>query len=156
MKKILIIGGCGYIGSMVTKKLKKKHRITIVDLNSYEHNIFENIQIIKINMKELTSDFINTFDVIVCLAGNSSVKSSNNIFSSIENNIENLTNLFKLINNKQLLIYASSSSIYGNTKNTIVNESHDNNTFYNYYDFSKKMLDMYTEIIVNKWIFSKL
>ena len=147
MKNILIIGGAGYIGSMVTKKLKINYNVTVLDLNSYNHSIFDNVTILNKNMKELTKELIVNFDVIICLAGNSSVKSSSNIYSSIENNVENLTNLFKLINNEQILIYSSSSSIYGDTNNIVVNEDSNTNKFYNYYDFSKKILDMYTEII---------
>jgi nucleoside-diphosphate-sugar epimerase len=150
MKKVLIVGGSGYTGSMITKMLKTNYNVTIVDINSYDHEIFHNIKIIKNNMKNITKDFINDYDVIICLAGNSSVKSSGNIFSSIENNVENLTNLFKLISNKQKLIYASSSSVYGNTKDSVVDEMHNNMEFHNYYDFSKKTLDMYAEIIIKK------
>ena len=147
MKNILIIGGCGYIGTMVTKKLKKNNKITIVDRNSYSHDIFENINIIKKNMNELDYNFIREFDVIICLGGQTSVKSANDIFLSIENNIENVTKIFKICKKEQIIIYGSSSSVYGNTNNKIVDESYTSNKYYNYYDFSKQMLDMYTEII---------
>lgn len=149
MKKILIIGGCGYIGSMVVNHLKHKYNITIVTRTSYSHAIFDNIKIIKINMKRLKKKFINKFDIIIWLAGQTSTKSSGNIFSSMENNFENILNLFKFINTDQILIYSSSSCIYGNKENA--KETDDNHyKFYDFYDFSKKMLDMFSEIIIKK------
>ena len=150
MKKILILGGCGYIGSMVVKKLRTKYKITIIDLNTYKHNIFKDIEIIKKNMKYINKEFIEKFDIIISLSGNSSVKCSSNIFSSIENNIENLTNIFKIMNKDQMFIYASSSSVYGDTTNLVVDEKNENYNFHNYYDFSKKILDMYAELIIKK------
>lgn len=150
MKQILIIGGSGYIGSMITNALKENYNVTVLDINSYECDIFQNVTIIKSNMKNINKCFISKYDIIICLAGNSSVKSSENIFSGIENNITNLISLFKLITNEQKIIYASSSSVYGNTKDDIVDETYNNIDFHNYYDFSKKSLDMYAEIIIKK------
>ena len=147
MKKILIIGGCGYIGSMVVEHLQHKYPITIVTRNSYYHPIFENIKIIKMNMRRLKKKFINKFDVIIWLAGQTSTKSSGNIFSSMENNFENIVNLFKFINTDQTLIYSSSSCIYGNQENA--RETDDNHyQFYDFYDLSKKMLDMFSQLII--------
>ena len=150
MKEILILGGCGYIGTMVVKKLMLKNKITIMDLNSYDHYIFKDVKIIKKNLKYINKEFIEKFDIIISLAGNSSVKSSTNVYSTIENNIENLTNILKIMNKEQIFIYASSSSVYGDVKNLIVDEENNNFDFHNNYDFSKKILDMYAELIIKK------
>ena len=49
------------------------------------------------------------------------------------------------INQNQKFIYASSSSVYGHTNNSIVSE--DYNTFVpnNYYDLTKQIIDTYAQ-----------
>lgn len=109
MKKILITGGCGYIGSALENKLKSKHIITTVDLEYFgNHNNQKNI---KINFDTVTTDFLEQFDVIIHVAANSSVPLCNDIYDAYENNV---TKFIKLVNklHKQKFIYASSSCVY--------------------------------------------
>lgn len=148
MDKILIIGGCGYIGCMLTTFLKNKYKITIIDINYIDINIFDDITIINENIKNIKPNYFNDYDIIIYIAGNSSVKSSKNLYSTIENNIDNLMYIIKSCS-YQKIIYASSSSVYGNTNKNIVDETFDNIIPHNYYDMSKKTLDDYTKIINN-------
>ena len=39
MNNILLVGGCGYIGTMLSQRLKNNNKITILDLNSNDGNI---------------------------------------------------------------------------------------------------------------------
>jgi len=144
MNNILLVGGCGYIGTMLSQRLKNKNKITILDLNSNDGNIING------NIKNISQEFLSQYDVILYFAGNSSVKSSNNIFSSIENNVNNLLRIFKLCTS-QKIIYASSSSVYGDTKNETVNEEYTNYDSHNYYDLTKKILDIYAIEIIKDY-----
>jgi nucleoside-diphosphate-sugar epimerase len=65
------------------------------------------------------------------------------MLSSFRNNVQNFVELLGKIDKSQKLIYASSSSVYGHTKNSIVSE--DYNTFVpnNYYDLTKQIIDTY-------------
>ena len=65
------------------------------------------------------------------------------LVSSFNNNVRNFINLISKLNNKQKFIYASSSSVYGNTGNILVDEEHQLFEPNNYYDMSKKIIDMY-------------
>lgn len=94
----------------------------------------------------LTKQYISEFDCIILLAGHSSVKMCDtDMVSSFNNNVKNFINLLSKINKTQKLIYASSSSVYGDTNKKIVDE--DYNTFkpYNYYDLTKQIIDAYAE-----------
>jgi nucleoside-diphosphate-sugar epimerase len=138
MKKILLIGGGGYIGSYFNLKTSKKYEITNVDINWFSEK--KN----SIDLKNLSNEFIHKFDVIILLAGHSSVKMcDNDMVSSFKNNVDNFVNLISKIKKNQKFIYASSSSVYGHTNNKIVNEDYDTFVPNNYYDLTKQVIDMY-------------
>jgi len=138
MKKILIIGGNGYIGSFLNHTFQKDFDITNIDLNWFSS------QSNPIDFKDLTKEYLSEFESIILLAGHSSVKMCHdNMLSSFRNNVQNFVELLGKIDKSQKLIYASSSSVYGHTKNSIVSE--DYNTFVpnNYYDLTKQIIDTY-------------
>lgn len=138
MKKILLLGGSGYIGSYFSLKLNQKYEITNIDINWFSE------QIDSIDLKGLSDEFIQKFDVIILLAGHSSVKMcDNDMLSSFKNNVDNFINLISKIKKNQKFIYASSSSVYGHTNNKIVNEEYDTFIPNNYYDLTKQVIDMY-------------
>ena len=150
-KKVLIIGGCGYIGSELTKYLNDKHDITTTDLEW-----FGNFNIDKENRKkrnnksdvcELKVEYVSQFRYVILLAAHSSVKMcKDNSESSLKNNVLNFIKLLNLINKDQIFIYASSSSVYGDTKRKVVNEEHSNFKPNNYYDMSKHEIDSYAKL----------
>ncbi len=69
MKNILIIGGNGYIGSLLIKSLSKNnnYKITSIDIN----NTIKYDDVIYINdrYENLNKDFYDNFDSIILLAG---------------------------------------------------------------------------------------
>ena len=151
MNKLLLIGGCGYVGSKLCEILKDSYNITIIDLNIYNNNIlFDNIEIINDDVNNIDTEFYKLFDIIIYLAGNSSVKSSSNLFYTIENNINNIMKIIKNTSQDQKIIYASSSSVYGNIQDNIVNECYNNTIPHNYYDITKKILDEFVELIIKQ------
>jgi nucleoside-diphosphate-sugar epimerase len=150
MNKLLIVGGCGYIGTKLCEVLKDFYNITIIDLAVYNNELFDNIEIINDDVNNINTDFYKLFDIIIYLAGNSSIKSSHNLYSTIENNINNIMKIIKNASCEQKIIYGSSSSTYGNTEDNIVKECYNNTNLDNYYDITKKILDDFVELIIKK------
>ena len=138
MIKILLIGSNGYIGSRLYLETKHRYDISKVDIGW-----FDGCE--SIDMKNIGD--ISMYDCIILLAGHSSVKMcDNDMESSYYNNVDNFIKLLSKINKGQKLIYASSSSVYGNTGDDIVDETHSNFEPNNYYDLTKKIIDMYAEL----------
>jgi len=147
MKKILIIGGNGYVGSFLNHTFQKDFNITNIDLNWFSSQSNPS------DFKDLTKEYLSEFESIILLAGHSSVKMcQDNMISSFRNNVQNFVELLGKIDKDQKLIYAGSSSVYGHTKNSIVSE--DYNTFVpnNYYDLTKQIIDTYALQIGNNVI----
>jgi nucleoside-diphosphate-sugar epimerase len=150
MTKLLLIGGCGYIGTKLCEVLKNSYNITIIDLAVYNNRIFDNIEIINDDVNNINTEFFKLFDIIIYLAGNSSVKSSSNLYSTIENNINNIMKIIRNTSHNQKIIYASSSSVYGNIQDNIVSECYNNTIPHNYYDITKKIVDDFVELIIKQ------
>jgi nucleoside-diphosphate-sugar epimerase len=134
----LIIGGNGYIGSYLYPKLDADS----IDLCLFGKDLGYSK---KINYNETDiSDYKN----IILLAGHSSIQmcesSKNNAWI---NNVDYFYNICQKLSPKQLLIYASSSSVYGVT-NIIADETNINLNPINVYDLTKVTID----IIANKFI----
>lgn len=149
-ENILIIGGTGYIGSKLIMTLQNNYNISIIDINPVISKEFNNINIRKEDMINLTRKDVINFNIIIVLAGNSSVKSSDNLFSTHYNNVENFVHILKITDKTQKIIYASSSSVYGDTKDRVVNEDNLILKSHNYYDFTKKIVDLYAEMAIQK------
>ena len=147
MSKILIIGGCGYIGTIFIdyiKELYPKKSLVVVDCEYYSTSVKKDKDIHYINAKyeELPIKFYENFTDIILLAGQGSVSNSKNILTVIDNNVKNFAWLLEIINDEQKLIYASSSSVYGKTDNIEVDENF-NKMYgyepYNYYDWLNRL-----------------
>ena len=141
MKKILIIGGGGYIGSRLSLDLSNSYEVTRLDLCWFgdpEENMIVG------DFRRYGQDFYNQFDSIILLAGHSSVNMcEGNIESAFKNNIENFLHLISNINKRQKFIYASSSSVYGNSGSLCVDESYTDFIPHNHYDITKHVIDLY-------------
>lgn len=145
MKRILIIGGCGYVGSVLYLQLvKSQYRVDTVDIEWFGNYV--NKKNIKKNYKDLTPRFLQKYDVIILLAGHSSVQMCvENMLPAFRNNVENFLLLLKKLKN-QIFIYASSSSVYGNTGKNDITEDYDRYTPENFYDLNKKEIDYYAHL----------
>ena len=98
-----------------------------------------------VDFKDLTRDYYSEFDNIILLAGHSSVKmSEGNLNSCFNNNVRNFIDLLEKLD-KQKLIYASSSSVYGSVGGKTVNEKYFGFEPYNQYDISKHTADLYAQ-----------
>ena len=135
LKRTLIIGSGGYIGS----RLMKEMHATGVDINWFKKGKKD------VDFKELTRDYYSEFDNIFLLAGHSSVKmSEGGLNSCFNNNVRNFIDLIEKLD-KQKLIYASSSSVYGSVGGKTVNEKYFGFEPYNQYDISKHTADLYAQ-----------
>lgn len=143
--QILIIGGCGYLGSRLFEYLKKKkYYVDTVDLEWFGNT--SNPNNIKKNYRFLSARFLKKYNTIILLAGNSSIPmSEKKMLHTFRNNVINFLYLLDKIGS-QKFIYASSSSVYGSTRKNEVTEEYDRYIPTNYYDLSKKEIDYYAHL----------
>lgn len=109
MKNILIIGGCGYIGSALHSKLKPNHKVDTVDLEWFGN--YTNPENIKVDFDSLYQSFLAEYDVVILTAANSSVPLCKDIHDAFDNNVVKFMGLVKKLGS-QKFIYASSSCVY--------------------------------------------
>lgn len=140
---ILLIGGNGYIGSALYPRLIKKHDITSVDLCLFGKNL-------KYSLKfDYESADISEYDVIVCLAGHSSVQlCEQEPIASWDNNVNKFHNLCQSLGKDQLLIYASSASVYGRNEGVSREDLPLSDSPLKDYDLQKTTIDL----IANRFI----
>ena len=135
--KFVITGGAGFIGSHIAKHLiTKNHKVTIVDnfsrgrlenLSGFE----EKIEVHKMDILDFDSlkKIISDSDGIFHQAALTSVPESFIQKEKYHNvNVVGTENIFKLAKEfRKKVVYASSSSIYGNTTLTPITEDFDKN-----------------------------
>lgn len=145
--KILLIGGCGYIGSRLYLHLHTAgHEVRTVDLEWFGNQVCG--MNLPVDFKTLTADhlYLAEADVVILLAGHSSVPMcKDDMMSSFKNNVVNFVELLNKIG-KQKFIYASSSSIYGNTKDIAATETWEQYDPKTFYDLNKQELDYYARL----------
>lgn len=132
-EKILITGGAGYIGSMLsTKLLEKGYHVTVIDKlnfgsNSLNHLFFkENFEFINrdINKKNSINN-IKKYNIIIPLAGlvGAPLCEKNKKLANMTNYIS-IKNILRKINKNQKIIYLNTNSGYGvGKKNAFCDEN---------------------------------
>tara|TARA_B100000029_G_scaffold341027_1_gene333302 strand:+ start:2177 stop:3097 length:921 start_codon:yes stop_codon:yes gene_type:complete len=135
--KYVITGGAGFIGSHITKALlEEKHSITVIDnLNTGKE---ENLELVrnKINfvkgdildnklLEELTKDVDGVFHQAALASVQDSFSKPEEYHNVNVNGTENILKLAQKNNFK--VVYASSSSVYGNPEKIPINESDSKN-----------------------------
>jgi len=141
MKKILIVGGEGYIGSRLSLDFSKKYNVTSLDVCWFSD---PNSETIIGDLREYSEEFYRMFDCVILLAGHSSVNMcEGKIGSAFNNNVENFLHLISKIGKGQKFIYASSSSVYGNSGSKHVDEGYTDFIPHNHYDITKHVIDLY-------------
>lgn len=146
-KSIAIAGGAGFIGtSLVEQLLPENNFIVIIDnFNDYYQGKKENLasvtknyknskdfEIVKGNLidKTILSNLDYDFDIIFNLAAQAGVRYSiENAAEVTKNNIVSALNIleYALNNDIKKVVYASSSSVYGNPIYTPCDEDHPKN-----------------------------
>jgi nucleoside-diphosphate-sugar epimerase len=121
--RILITGGAGYLGSVITKHmLNDGHQVTIIDnllfnqISPLEFTSNKNYNFIygDVRNEKLLTDEVKKHDVIIPLAGIVGFPAcANNPDLAWEINYKQIFNIVKTINNKQYIIFPNTNSGYG-------------------------------------------
>ena len=131
MKKILIIGGGGYVGSqLVPDLLQLNYKVDVYDLFIYGQDVFENHTNLKLikgdirNIEKLSKTVLDYEAVIhlACISNDPSFELNPKLGKSI--NLDCFRPLVEICkkNKVKRFIYASSSSVYGIKEEKNVNE----------------------------------
>ncbi len=119
-KRILVSGGCGYIGSVLVPKLAQKHQVTVLDSMLFGNHlpIIQNVDVVKGDIRDLSLllAMLPGNDVVIHLAA-----IANDPCSDLEPSITYEVNrdaVIQLVNaakncGVKRFINASSSSVYG-------------------------------------------
>tara|TARA_B100001057_G_scaffold497506_1_gene601809 strand:- start:1445 stop:2386 length:942 start_codon:yes stop_codon:yes gene_type:complete len=129
MEKILITGGCGYIGTnLVNFFLKQNYKITVIDTQWFGNFLpkSKNLEVIKIDLRKITSDLLKNCSTVIHLASISNDPSSD-LNPKLAWEIGPLATyeLLELSRKKKVknFIYASSGSVYGISNKKRVDET---------------------------------
>ncbi len=160
MTKILVTGSAGFIGSHLCEALlennysvvgidnfdpfyKKEFKLYNLEVNQQHPNFTFHEADLK-NKDAITQAFKDV-DVVIHLAGKAGVRPSiEDPQSYIDNNISVTQNVLDVMHEKEItkLLFASSSSVYGNNPNTPWSENLDVNNPISPYAFTKKACEL--------------
>lgn len=121
MKNVLITGGAGYKGVLLTEELLRLgHKVTILDnfMYGYDSILYlinnPNLFVNKTDIRNFKESDVRGFDVVFHLAGISGMPAcANNPHSAESINVDSVRTMVKLLSKDQLLINASTTSMYG-------------------------------------------
>ena len=127
MRKILLAGGAGYVGTSLTRELlNRNYDVTIVDLLWFKTDLPKGVVVWNKNIMDMNVEELNGFDAVVFLAGLSNDPMAN--FNPSMNFVENaavpsyLAYISKMAGVPRF-VYASSCSVYGYTDNNLMDET---------------------------------
>ncbi|ARF11772.1 methyltransferase [Klosneuvirus KNV1] len=115
--KIAIIGSHGYIGSFLYKQFKLKSQYEIHGFTKTNRNI-EQDNLTIINGRNIPETIIKLFDIVIYTAGISGFESCSkySFEQLVEENVEDIYEIAKKMNNSQILIYLSTGVVYEGCK----------------------------------------
>jgi len=133
MKKVLITGGAGYLGSVLTEVLLNKgYQVTVIDNLIYKqtsiapfsyHNKFDFV-FGDVTNESLLKSLVEKHDVIIPLAaivGMPACKAQPEL--TVKVNFEQVRNITKWITKDQMLLVPNTNSQYGSSTDVITEES---------------------------------
>lgn len=127
MKKILLAGGAGYIGTELCKRLLKlDYKVTVIDDLWFGNNLDPKVELIKKDLFQVSHTELKGFNTVIFLAGVSNDPMAE--FSPSENFIQNAAcPAYLAYESKRAgvkrFIYASSCSVYGYTVDELYDET---------------------------------
>ena len=155
MSKILITGGAGYVGAVLTPYLLDKgYHVTVIDLMIYGKDVLKkhpNLRIIEGDIRDLNmlKKILPGHEIVIhlaCISNDPSFELNPKLGKSI--NLDAFTPLVEITkkNSIKRFIYASTSSVYGIKKEKDV---HEEMSLEPLTDYSKYKVDC--EIILKKY-----
>ncbi|MDA9626926.1 SDR family oxidoreductase, partial [Candidatus Pelagibacter sp.] len=133
MKKVLVVGGAGYVGGVIVDLLiKKKYDVTVYDNLLYEESFRKDCKFIFGDIRDTNfyRSKLNNFDCIVWLAalvGDGACSINPDLTDGI--NFQTLKKLIKIY--KKRIIFISTCSVYG-AQNGLLSEKSDVNPLSHY------------------------
>jgi nucleoside-diphosphate-sugar epimerase len=127
MKKILIIGGAGYIGSYLTAKLiAENFKVHVVDIFKNSEKVFnsiisnKNLTVSNSNGHDLNKKDLKIFDVIIPLAALVGAPICDRYPNEAKStNLELLKKIIKISSKSQEIIFPTTNSGYGSTSGNL-------------------------------------
>lgn len=137
-KKILILGGSGFVGFNLSLFLSKKNSVTSTYLNNKQiiGKKYPNLKFIKVNLEKPIS-FKGNYDLVIYCAYKTESNHKNNL--KLKQTNQKITkNIIKYLNKKKIkmLVFLSSMAVYKDVNNKSLSESNKLN-YKNYYALSK-------------------
>jgi len=133
LKKVLITGGAGYLGSTAAEYLLQKgYSVTVLDNLMYKQlsllHLFknDNFRFVKgdVRNKKLLQELVKTHDVIIPLAAIVGMPAcKDNPQLTIEVNYEQIVNITEVLTPVQKLVMPNTNSQYGSSDNIITESS---------------------------------
>lgn len=134
--KVLVVGGAGYLGSvLIPRLLDRGYKVDVVDLFWFGNHLPRQVGILNQDLFQLTVEDLEAYDQVVFLAGLSNDPMAE--YSPSKNFIFNaaapayLAYMAKLAKVKRY-VYASSCSVYGYTENELYDETRVVGSMYPY------------------------
>ena len=150
-KKILVIGGAGYIGRKFCQLFCNKYSIDVIDNFWFSKKKIPNVNTFNGDIHKFNYDNLikKNYHSVLILSGLSNDPMANlSPDLNFKNNNYAISNLlFSLSKSKiRKIIFGSSCSVYGNTKGKIATEKTDIKVEYPY-GISKYLMDMFIEVL---------
>src|SRR5205807_830790 len=134
--KVLIVGGAGYLGSvLIPRLLDRGYEVDVVDLFWFGNHLPRQVGVLNQDLFQLTVEDLQAYDQVIFLAGLSNDPMAE--YSPSKNFIFNaaapayLAYIAKAAGVKRY-IYASSCSVYGYTENELYDETQPVSSSYPY------------------------
>ena len=152
-KKVVVTGGCGFIGSHLVEALVglKAHVVVIDNLTSGNveniRSVLSNVRLIKGDIRKTeTIEEVGRFDIVFNEAATSLIPSFRNPLSDLYVNAGGTINLLEIVRKYDVkVIHASSGSVYGNPIKIPINEEHPVNPI-SPYGVSKLAAEFYCRL----------
>jgi len=116
---ILLIGGAGFIGLPLTKKLVENHRVTIYDSLMYNQSLDlpNGVTLIKDEVGNIQNHDIGGYDTILYMASPRLLQLGNE--DQLQPELDSLKQTLDKLNKKTKFYFFSSCSVYGNNEDIV-------------------------------------
>jgi UDP-glucose 4-epimerase len=152
-KKILVIGGAGFVGSNLVKSLIEKHQAQVTVLDDLFTGHLDHLHGIECEFIEgsivderVVERAVRGKDIVFHLASRNIIVSNQNPRDDLDVNVRGSFNVFEacLKHYVARVVYSSTSSIYGDPLQLPIKEN-DPKSFLNFYSASKYSAEVYAK-----------